>query len=71
MTDTADHLDPGRYGRMVDLLEKYRDYCTDYRVRLANIRKIHSTSPFNPALCTACLEPWPCASHRAADGVNE
>lgn len=54
-----------------EALARYKEQVSDYRLRLANIRKLHRTSTHNSELCECCLEPHPCSTHRAADGINE
>lgn len=53
------------------LLDRYRETANDYRLRLANIRKIHEPAPQNGRYCKTCFEIHPCPTIRAADGKNE
>lgn len=54
-----------------ELVAKYRDLADDFRLRLANIRKIHRPADQNGMYCRACIERYPCATIRAAEGINE
>jgi len=54
-----------------EALARYKDMVSDYRLRLANVRRLHGKSTHNPQVCECCMEVHPCPTHRAADGINE